>query len=612
MKFKKFVCGMLSAAMLLSVTAVSALTFDDVENDSTVEWAKPYIHSMTDAGYIKGFEDGTFRPNQPITKIQSLLLMSRMIGVDDAAYSDIAENAVKMYESTLSGFNTDYKKEVSYLLYCGVIKETDLNTYVSSNVANNALKRYEAAILLTKMLGKATDVANQAFVSSSYSDSAEIPSSARAYVEYVREQGIMQGMGNDASGAPVFSPNTEVTRAQMAKMLACLIDLLNTNCAEGIVKEVNSFDNNVTLDSNVTHQFTDDTLIHLDGAEADLSAIEAGKAAKILYANGLARTAEFGDAKAAVEQNTTIYGIISNASENSNGKQLTLKDYESGEVIGAYYAADDCEITVSGGAATFNQLKINDYVKVTLENGVITSIVSTDKTTTVTGKLENVEIGDNDVTLVLVNSKGEESRYTTSANGVSVERNDSASDIQSLAIGDGLTLRLTYGKITKIQASSVNQSDSGTIESILLSSSAPQMTVTSNGKKNTYNISRSVKVTVDGKEGSLYDLRPGLAVSYKLESQEIVELSTSAAAVSSKEYIIGTIQSINTTYGFITVEDGDGNVEQVFTNSGTAISDDRQSVSKNISIKALEVGMSVIATGSNSTGVFTAKKIIVQ
>lgn len=612
MKFKKFVCGVLSAAVLLSASAVSALTFDDVEKDSSVEWAKPYIHSMTDAGYIKGFEDGTFRPSQPITKIQSLLLMARMIGVDDAAYSDMAENAVKLYESTLNGFNTPYKKEVSYLLYCGVIKETDLNTYVSANVANNALKRYEAAILLTKMLGKATDVANQAFVSSSYADSAEIPSSARAYVEYVREQGIMEGIGNDASGAPIFSPNTEVTRAQMAKMLACLIELLDTNCAEGIVQSVNSFDNNITLDSNATHQFTDDTLIHLDGAEADLSEIEAGKSAKILYANNLARTAEFSDVKDKPEQNATIYGVISNASESANGKQLTIKDYESNSVIGVYYAADDCKITVNGGAATFNQLKINDYVEITLENGKIASIVSADKTTTVSGKLADIEIGDNDVTLVLENSKGEQSRYTTSSNGVSVERNDSASDIQSLAIGDGITLRLTYGKVTKIQASSTNQKDSGTIESILLSSSTPQMTITSEGKKNTYNVNKSVKITIDGKEGSLYDLRPGLAISYTLESKEIVEISTTSVATSSKEYIIGTIQSINTTYGFVNVEDGDGNTEQVFVNTGTAISDDRQSVSKSISIKALEVGMSVIVTGSNSTGVFTAKKIIVQ
>ena len=68
-------------ALLLSATAlpVSAAGFSDVDSDATVSWAKASIDKMTDAGYIKGYEDGTFRPQKSISKIECLILMSSYI-----------------------------------------------------------------------------------------------------------------------------------------------------------------------------------------------------------------------------------------------------------------------------------------------------------------------------------------------------------------------------------------------------------------------------------------------------------------------------------------------------------------------------------------------------
>ena len=85
--------------MLVSAISVSAakVTFSDVENDPTVSWAKPYISEMAELGYIKGYEDGTFKPNNTITKTEALLLLSRMLGVNDDAYADSVELAQDAY-----------------------------------------------------------------------------------------------------------------------------------------------------------------------------------------------------------------------------------------------------------------------------------------------------------------------------------------------------------------------------------------------------------------------------------------------------------------------------------------------------------------------------------
>lgn len=93
MKKGKLLSVVLSASMLLSSIALPtfAVTFNDVDSDATVSWAKDSITKMTDAGYIKGYEDGTFRPYRAITKIESLILMSRMLGYENKQFSDVAK-----------------------------------------------------------------------------------------------------------------------------------------------------------------------------------------------------------------------------------------------------------------------------------------------------------------------------------------------------------------------------------------------------------------------------------------------------------------------------------------------------------------------------------------
>ena len=57
------------------------VTFSDV---STTNWAYQYISTAVSYGWIEGYEDGTFRPNQPITRAEAMTIINRMLnrGVD--------------------------------------------------------------------------------------------------------------------------------------------------------------------------------------------------------------------------------------------------------------------------------------------------------------------------------------------------------------------------------------------------------------------------------------------------------------------------------------------------------------------------------------------------
>ncbi len=105
------------------------------------------ISSLTAAGIINGFSDGTFRPNAPITREQFSALIGRMFSVEytgEASFGDLN-----------GGFADDY---INLLAALGIIKgDVDGNFNPNDNIT-----RAQAATILNRLLGRqpASDSAN--------------------------------------------------------------------------------------------------------------------------------------------------------------------------------------------------------------------------------------------------------------------------------------------------------------------------------------------------------------------------------------------------------------------------------------------------------------------
>ncbi len=604
---KKFLSGLLSAVLLVSTLSVSAATFSDVENDPTVAWAKPYITEMSELGYIKGYEDGTFKPNNTISKTEALILLSRMIGVNDEAFADSTDLAVDAYSSVLSKYSTNYAKEVSFLLYAGVLDTDELDTYISASNKNAPLKRYEAAILLTKLLGAEEEVTTNAFVSSSYADTVEIPDSARAYVEYVKEKGIMQGMGNTASGEPFFSPNTAVTRSQMAKMLCSLIDVIDLTVQTGTVVATDSFNETITVTINgndIVNELSPAAKYKIGGADVELSKIKRGMNVKVTHISGKVALVE----NVVTIEDTVIYGLVAKTSEASGSKTVTIADANDKNIKETYVLADGAKIKVGGAIDLFAKVKANDYVALTMEDGMVAVLEVVDKTTSAVGTLQDVDISGAHTILHVMDNGGEIGEYEVSADGVQVSRNNLEVSISALMTGDTVSLRMTYGKVTKIQASSKTNTNAGTINYITHSVNGTTIGIEKGGEVIEYKVNKSVKVIVDSSENAtVFDLRPGTDIEVGLQSSEIVKIE--AAGVVAKSQLTGLVKSVNATYGLMIVEDG-GTEYNVFVNSNTKIID--SVTGRNILLKNVEKNRTATVTGSNASGVLEASVIVLQ
>ena len=123
--------------------------FPDLQ-DKRWDWARSMIEEMSSQKIIMGFEDGSFRPAESVTKLQSLLLVARVLGVNEDINRDYAELAEEVYRNIIEPYGTEYTRDIAYLLYKGALSSQELSTYLSPANASSPLKRYEAAMILAK------------------------------------------------------------------------------------------------------------------------------------------------------------------------------------------------------------------------------------------------------------------------------------------------------------------------------------------------------------------------------------------------------------------------------------------------------------------------------
>jgi uncharacterized protein YjgD (DUF1641 family) len=94
-KLSKILLLSVVLSMLFSMTA-NAVVFRDISN----HWAKSYIERVEKNGLVSGYADGTFKPDNNVTVLESLIMMSRLYEIDD----DIKEEIIDDYKPYLEKF----------------------------------------------------------------------------------------------------------------------------------------------------------------------------------------------------------------------------------------------------------------------------------------------------------------------------------------------------------------------------------------------------------------------------------------------------------------------------------------------------------------------------
>lgn len=584
--------------------SVAAASFSDI-NTEDFAWAKPYITSMAAKGLISGYEDGTYRPDNDVTRQEAISLFARAMGSNDKANADILEIAHDKYDVIIKNYGLIWgQDEIAYMMYKGALKKTDLDTYLKDQEKNTPMARYEAAIIITKALGGEEKALSDLGVVLNYTDAREVPSNAIQYVAYATEQGIMEGMGDGT-----FSPNTPVKRSQIAVMLSRTVGKTDYSFETVTVNEVDTTAKIVKVSdkAEVTaeYAYTDDTIFRSLGDDVQPGSIGAGVDAVLTLS---------GKQLAAVEAvsdlpDETVTGKYVSYASTSGKTNVRITVDETGETE-SFECSSDLSVTYDGSPATVRSFTKGDVVTLELHNGKIVKMIGDNKVTTVSSAtVESIDITDGvKMTISHADDAYNGKTYDISSD-VTVKKNDITVGLDSIYPGDKVKLELQYNVITKIQATSTTKTVEGTIRSLTIGSPDSTMTVSVKGEEKTYTIPKDVQITINGSEGSLYDFRVGDAVKITTESDAITKIVATSTQESSGN-VVGVVTGINTSYGVISVKvDGSEIPVNVFCkdDSTTFVAAD----GKSKKMKDVQIGQTVDVRGTVSNGVFVGKLLVI-
>lgn len=188
-----------SAIPLISATSAFAqTTFNDVP---TNYWAQPFIQELASRDILKGFPDGGFRPNDPVTRAQFAAILSKATNKSpirgDVSFVDVSSNywaASAIQKSYTTGFMSGYP---------GNIFEPTQN-----------IPRVQILVSLANGLNYSASQAPETILQT-YADASGIPNYARNSVAAATENRLVVNYPN----VQFLNPNQPATRAEVAAFI---------------------------------------------------------------------------------------------------------------------------------------------------------------------------------------------------------------------------------------------------------------------------------------------------------------------------------------------------------------------------------------------------------
>ena len=166
-------------------------------------WGATYVDFLYNANITTGYSDGTFRPNQNISRAQFAVMLYRYLKLDESKYA-----SVDLPFADLGSIPAYAIPAVKALYTEGVITGSEKNGKLYFN-PDSALTRAQAAAMIGRTQSKGYALADLTF-----SDSAKIPAYAAYYIRAMVGQGVISGYSDGT-----FKPHSNITRGQMAKIL---------------------------------------------------------------------------------------------------------------------------------------------------------------------------------------------------------------------------------------------------------------------------------------------------------------------------------------------------------------------------------------------------------
>lgn len=360
---RKLMTCVLALLVILGMTSIaSAAAYSDMEG----HWAEDAVSTWSEYGIFEG-NQGAFNPEGVVTRAQAAQIMSRLLGLNEAAdisaYTDVAADAW-------------YADAIAKCVQAGIMNGVSASTMDPDGELSREM--------FFVMFARALNIADEDALDKEYTDTQEISDWAAGAFNAMVNRGYVSG-----TSASELSPLATINRASIAAMLDKSISVYVTTAGEKV--DVAAEENGLVLVAadDVTVNGAVDTLVVAQGADGG---------------------------KVYVEQAPTTELLL-----NAANAEVLVKDSDTERVVITGKAS---RVILDGGK--IGNVSVDAQAvgtELVVEKGTAVAAVSTDAADTkldVSGAVESVAVSESAVNAT-VSGSGTVSSVTTSGNDTKVD-----------------------------------------------------------------------------------------------------------------------------------------------------------------------------------------------
>lgn len=178
-------------------------------SDVATHWEKMNIITAYENGWFNGYEDGEFKPNDPVTRIQSASLFTRILGLTER--KEVPFTDVRTIEA-------ETKEELEQAYANGVINGYEDNTFKPYQKVTRA----QLALMIYRSYEIVTGTPYEPKQAADFPDIGGYNEETKTAIAMLKELDIISG---NEKGE--FNPGSQASRAHAAKMLVNYKEVLD-------------------------------------------------------------------------------------------------------------------------------------------------------------------------------------------------------------------------------------------------------------------------------------------------------------------------------------------------------------------------------------------------
>ena len=391
----------LSMALAAALAFAPAQAFAAPATDISGHWAEKVITQWQEKGLISGYEDGTFKPDNSVTRAEFVIMLNKALGFTqkgNVTFSDVSANAW-------------YYDAVAIAVEAGYCAGYEDGTFKP----NATITRAEAAV----MIAKAKELTANTEAADKFTDASRIPVWAKGSVGAVSAAGFMTGRTDGT-----FDATNTITRAEAVSSLDRTMEKEETDeeAKDVVVTEDDTVIEGQTIEGNL--------IIDKAVGEGEVYVNDTTVKGDVIVRGGGDDSIYFENVRLQLKGDTDISVIEVKEACNIEGKDFTgtVDTISITNEIGT-----SNKVTIGVPA---NRVEINEKASVVVKEDVKKLVISEDAASS------KVEVAkDATVKTVVADAKvsiagsGQIEKLEANADGITIS---SSTDVKDTEVADGV------------------------------------------------------------------------------------------------------------------------------------------------------------------------------